>query len=193
MLILIVNHKQMGSLQLLVAFCYYAYIKSNTNYACLDPVTSDDELDRSDERTKKVLEMVTVELSNNHALSQTPNGSLPSGTPNGSVPNMTPSSGCSDMTGEAVDADKISAKFPDLVEQAQDLEVKEAQGQGHESMPDSGFNSSLHSYSVDNTVPNPKPIHLSEPHNSIPSDNVLNKLCQSGIVSIEYSSSSIRD
>ena len=77
--------------------------------------------------------MVTVELSNGHA--PTPNGSLPSGTPNRSVPNMTPTSSCSYLTGEGTDPDKVSNKFPDLVEQAQGLEVKETyggQGQTHD-------------------------------------------------------------
>ena len=75
--------------------------------------------------------MVKVELSNGHA--RTPNGSLPSGTPNGSVPNMTPTSSCSYLTGDGTDADKVSNKFPDLVEQAQGLEVKETvEGQAHE-------------------------------------------------------------
>ena len=157
-------------------------LTSKPHYASLDPVTSDDELDRSDERTKKVLELVTVELSSGHVLSQTPNGSLPSGTPNGSVPNMTPSSSSSYLTGEAMEVDKISAKFPDLVEQAQGLEVKDAQSHDHESMPDSGFNSSLHSYSVDNTMPNTKPLDLSEPHSSTSADDVLNNLCRAGIV-----------
>ena len=74
--------------------------------------------------------MVTVELSNGHV--PTPNGSLPSGTPNGSVPNMTPTSSCSYLTGEGTDPDKVSNKFPDLVEQAQGLEVKETfEGQGN--------------------------------------------------------------
>ena len=78
-----------------------------------------------------MLEMVTVELSNGHA--PTPNGSLPSGTPNGSVPNMTPTSSCSYLTGEGTDPDKVSNKFPDLVEQAQGLEVKETcEGETHE-------------------------------------------------------------
>ena len=77
--------------------------------------------------------MVTVELSNGHA--PTPNGSLPSGTPNRSVPNMTPTSSCSYLTGEGTDPDKVSNKFPDLVEQAQGLEVMETylgQGQTHD-------------------------------------------------------------
>ena len=98
----------------------------------IDPGTSEDEFDHYEKHTKKVLEMVTVELSNGHV--GTPNGSLPSGTPNGSLPNMTPTSSCSYLTGEGTDPDKGSNKFPDLVEQAQGLEVKETyEGQGQNS------------------------------------------------------------
>ncbi len=117
-------------------------MKLNTKLYFSDPGTSEDEIDFSERSSKQVLELVTVELSEGHV--HTPNNSLPSGTPNGSVPNMTPSSSCSYLTVDGTDPDKISNKFPDLVEQAQGLETKDVIDEhGHgDSDPDKTAESS---------------------------------------------------